>query len=51
MGHHAEEIEAPVDGKKVARSYIFMYFAEVSAQFKELEELLGRGLKRTDVEP
>lgn len=51
MGHHVEEMAAPVDGKKVARSYIFMYFAEVSAQFKELEALLGRGIKRTDVEP
>jgi amidase len=51
MGHHVEEMAAPVDGKKVARSYIYMYFAEVSAQFKELEALLGRAVKRTDVEP
>jgi amidase len=51
MGHHVEEKDAPVDGKKIAKSYIFMYFAEVSAQFKELEALLGRKVKRTDVEP
>lgn len=50
-GHYIEELEAPVDGKKLAKSYIMMYFAEVNAQFRELKGVLGRKINRSDVEP
>lgn len=50
MGHIVEEKNAPVDGKKLAKSYIMMYFGEVNAQLNELQPLLGRKVKRSDVE-
>lgn len=51
MGHHVEEKSSPVDGRKIAKSYITMYFAEVGAQLQSLEQILGRKARRTDVEP
>ncbi|GGA72349.1 amidase [Ornithinibacillus halotolerans] len=51
MGHHIEEKEAPIDGKKLANSYFMMYFAEVSSTLREIEEMIGRKVKYTDVEP
>lgn len=50
-GNYVEEREAPVNGKALAKSYIMMYFAEVNAQLRELTELLGRKVARSDVEP
>ncbi|WP_404448702.1 amidase [Sutcliffiella horikoshii] len=50
-GHMIEEIEAPVDGKKVATSYLSLYFGEVSAMVSSLEEILGRKATLNDVEP
>ncbi|WP_034629279.1 amidase family protein [Desulfotruncus alcoholivorax] len=51
MGHIVEEKDAPVDGTKIAKSYITMYFGEVAAALAELEELIGRKAKPNDVEP
>ncbi|WNS73720.1 amidase family protein [Bacillus sp. DTU_2020_1000418_1_SI_GHA_SEK_038] len=42
MGHSIEEIDAPVDGKKIAKSYLTMYFGETAATISSLEEILGR---------
>ncbi|MCD8511867.1 MAG: amidase [Bacillus sp. (in: Bacteria)] len=50
-GHHVEEKHAPVDGNKIAKSYITMYFGEVAAALASLEPLLGRKAKVQDVEP
>ncbi|KGR79174.1 amidase family protein [Ureibacillus manganicus] len=50
MGHHVEEVDAPVDGRKIAKSYLTMYFGEVAAAIASLEEILGRKAVMTDVE-
>jgi amidase len=51
MGHIIEEKDAPVDGKKLANSYITLYFGEVAASIHHLEDTLGRKAKWGDVEP
>lgn len=51
LGHHVEEKEAPVDGKKLAKSYITLYFGEVAASIASLEGVLGRKARLSDVEP
>lgn len=51
MGHIVEEKEAPVDGRKLAKSYMTLYFGEVEAALTSLEDVLGRKVKRHDVEP
>ncbi|RFU66081.1 amidase [Peribacillus glennii] len=51
MGHSVEEKDAPVDGKKLAGSYMMMYFGEVAATLRLLEDLLGRKVRYDDVEP
>ncbi|MFC3885446.1 amidase family protein [Bacillus songklensis] len=51
MGHIVEERDAPVDGNKIAKSYLTMYFGEVAATLSSLEEVLGRKAMFNDVEP
>nr|WP_041809201.1 amidase family protein [Evansella cellulosilytica] len=51
MGHHVEEITAPVNGETIAKSYLTMYFGEVAATIASLENTLGRKVKMSDVEP
>jgi amidase len=51
LGHNVVEREAPIDGRKIAQSYLTMYFGEVAATFASLEEILGRKVKMSDVEP
>ncbi|WP_409291271.1 amidase family protein [Peribacillus sp. SCS-37] len=51
QGHMVEEKEAPVDGNKIAKSYITMYFGEVAASLSGMEQVLGRKVKAADVEP
>ncbi|WP_096274539.1 amidase [Paucisalibacillus globulus] len=51
MGHSVEEKEAPVDGKRLAESYMMMYFAEVGSTLRELEGVVGRKVTFKDVEP
>jgi amidase len=51
MGHLVEEVDAPVDGKKLAKSYLMMYFGETASTLNSLEEVLGRKASFSDVEP
>jgi len=51
MGHIVLEEEAPVDGKKLASNYMMLYFAEVSATLRALEDVIGRKVCFKDVEP
>ncbi len=51
MGHHVEEKEAPVDGKRIANSYFMLYFAEVASTLKEIETKRGRKVRAKEVEP
>ena len=51
MGYMVEEKDAPVDGKKIANSFLTMYFGETAATLSSLEEILGRKSRFSDVEP
>lgn len=51
MGFQVVEKDAPVDGKKIANSYLTMYFGEVAATIKNAKELIGRKGTMKDVEP
>ncbi|MCH1624266.1 amidase family protein [Ferdinandcohnia quinoae] len=51
MGHMVEEKDAPVDGRKIGKSYITMYFGEVGATIASLQGNLGRKVTMKDVEP
>jgi amidase len=51
MGFIVEEKEVPVDGKRIAKSYMNLYFGEVAAALTSMEEILGRKAKFRDVEP
>lgn len=50
MGYEVEEVDAPVDGRKIAKSYLTMYFGEVAAAIASLEDVLGRKAVISDVE-
>ncbi|WP_244933642.1 amidase family protein [Neobacillus mesonae] len=50
MGHHVVEKEPPIDGRKIAKSYLTMYFGEVAATLASLEDVLGRKPMMGDVE-
>ncbi|GEL07037.1 amidase family protein [Salisediminibacterium halotolerans] len=50
-GHHVEEKAASVDGKRIAASYMSLYFGEVAAKLTALETSLGRKMTTADVEP
>lgn len=50
MGHHVVEKEPPIDGRKIAKSYLTMYFGEVAATLSSLEDVLGRKPLIGDVE-
>ncbi|MEJ5359678.1 MAG: amidase family protein [Desulfobacterales bacterium] len=49
-GFEVEEREPPLDGIELARSYLTLLYAEVAADLREIERLLGRRLSRADVE-
>ncbi|GAA0488189.1 amidase family protein [Salinibacillus aidingensis] len=51
MGHIVEEKEPGVNGRALAKSYFTMYFGEVSATLHDLQDVLGRKAKPSDVEP
>ncbi|QOR64709.1 amidase [Cytobacillus suaedae] len=51
LGHSVEEKEAPVEGYKLLRSFLTLYFGEVAASIGSLEDVLGRKAKHLDVEP
>ncbi len=50
LGHHVEEAAPEVDGHKVAKSYVAMYFGEIAAQLMDIEKFLGRRPTKRDVE-
>lgn len=50
LGHHVEEAEPDINGKELAESYLIMYFGEIAADIKNLEDVLGRKAKIGDVE-
>jgi amidase len=50
IGHEVVEKNSPIDGKKIAHSYLTMYFGEVAALLASLEDVLGRKVKMSDVE-
>ncbi|WP_099363679.1 amidase family protein [Fredinandcohnia onubensis] len=51
MGHTVIEKAAPIDGNRVANSYFMLYFVEVATTLTELEDIIGRKITFTDVEP
>ncbi|MBU9723342.1 MULTISPECIES: amidase family protein [Bacillaceae] len=51
MGHSVEEKTPDVNGKTIAKSYLTMYFGEVSATLSSAESVLGRKISMSDVEP
>ena len=56
LGHHVEEAEPDLNGKALAESYLIMYFGEMAADIKNLEDMLGRkaknrGCGRPDLDP
>ena len=51
LGYIVEEKDAPVDGNKIANSFLTMYFGEVAANLSSLGEILGRKANFSDVEP
>ncbi|MBU2647417.1 amidase [bacterium] len=50
LGHHVEEAAPVLDGIALAKSYLAMYFGEMAADIDQLENILGRKARRTDVE-
>lgn len=50
LGHKVEEATPKIDGKKLAKAYIMMYFGEVAAEIQKLETVLGRKARMGDVE-
>lgn len=50
LGHNLEEAQPDIDGKALAKSYIIMYFGEVSAEIEEMRIILRRKPKPHDVE-
>lgn len=51
MGYMVEEKTPAIDGMKIAKSYLTMYFGEVAAAITSMEDVLGRKVKFEDVEP
>lgn len=50
LGHIVEEVPLPYDGELVAMSYLIMYLGQVPAQLDQVGLLLGRPVKRREVE-
>jgi amidase len=50
LGHHVEEAEPNIDGKRLAESYLMMYFGEIAADIRNLKNLIGRKARIGDVE-
>jgi amidase len=50
-GHEVVEMAAPIDGRKLAKSFFTMYFGEVSSMMSMIEEITGKKVKMSDVEP
>jgi len=50
LGHQVEEAQPEIDGRSMAMSYLTMYFGEMAADLAELQDVLGRKAKTSDVE-
>jgi amidase len=50
LGHHVDEAEPGIDGIALAGSYFTMYYGEIAADIEDLEKVLGRKAKPSDVE-
>ncbi len=50
LGHKVEEAQPEIDGLALSKSYFMMYFGEMAADMMELEKILGRKARHTDVE-
>ncbi|UCE52409.1 MAG: amidase [Desulfobacterales bacterium] len=50
LGHDVEEAHPDIDGQVLAKSFLTMYFGEIAADIDELESVLGRKAKPSDVE-
>ncbi len=50
LGHTVVEDRPAIDGKALATSYFTMYMGEIAADIEELEPILGRKAKKSDVE-
>jgi amidase len=51
MGFQIEEKMPAINGKKLAESYMTMYFGEVAATLANIEKTIGRRVAMRDVEP
>ena len=51
QGHDVEEVLQPVDGQMIAKSYMTLYFGETAAKIRSIGNVLGRPVKRNEVEP
>ncbi|TGK07905.1 amidase [Leptospira semungkisensis] len=50
LGHKLEEASPNIDGKRLAKAYVTMYFGEVAADIAKFDKILGRKAKMSDVE-
>lgn len=50
LGHKLEESSPLIDGKRLAKAYVTMYFGEVASEISRLDKVLGRKAKMGDVE-
>ena len=50
LGHEVEEDQPEVDGQALAKSLVILYSGEVAAIIEDLDLLLGRKTKQSDVE-
>ena len=50
LGHEVHEAKPPVDGIKLAKSYLTMYMGEVNATLLEAQQILGRKPRKSEVE-
>ncbi len=50
LGHKVEPASPKIDGKRLAKSYVTMYFGEVASEISRLDKVLGRKARIGDVE-
>lgn len=50
LGHHVEEAVPEFDGVTLAKSYLTLYFGEIASDIDQLQDVLGRKPKISDVE-
>jgi amidase len=50
LGHEVEEARPDLDGQSLAKSFFTMYFGEMAAHIDDLESILGRKVKPSELE-